>query len=438
MGPGIIRRVAAASALSFFLSTAFAADWPMWRGPNNDGVAPAGERAPLEWSKEKNVKWKAALPRPGNSSPIVVGRHVYIETALDAQGTQRSLICFDRKDGKQLWQKTVAYDTVEPTHATNPYCAATPAADKECVVAWFASAGLFCYDHDGKELWKCDLGVVRHQWGTANSPIIHGDVVFLNVGPGDRQFMCAIDKKSGKVLWKTEDAGGGEKTYYGAWSTPRIVKVGDKEQLLCTMPQKVNAYDPKTGDILWTIRYAPDAKGNNAGPLAYSDVYISPPQPDGSLICVANAGFGGPAMAFKIESNMHGDVTFRNKLWDAPVRLPQEKTPPEKNPQRIGTGVILGDRCIVPCEPYIGCYDLKTGKEVWRERGDSFWGSIIQVGDRLYVTSQRGTTYVFSADPTAYKQLAKNALDDKSNSTPAVSDGQMFIRTANNLWCIGE
>jgi outer membrane protein assembly factor BamB len=435
MGSNSFRSFALCSLL--LSSTALAADWPMWRGPNNDGQAAAGEKAPVEWSKDKNVKWKIALPRPGNSSPIVFGGHVYVETALDPQGTQRSLICFDRKDGKQLWQKTVAYETPEPTHGTNPYCASTPAADKDCVVAWFASAGLVACDHDGKELWKCDLGVVRHIWGWANSPIIHGEVVYLNLGPGERQAMCAIDKKSGKVLWKTDDPGGAEGKYHGSWATPRVVKVDGQEELLCTMPQKVNAYDLKTGKLLWTIRYAPKAQGNAAGPLAYSDVYISPPQADGSVIGVAHAGFAGPAMGFKLGGG-EGDLTEKNKLWDAPVRQPQEKTPPEKNPQRIGTGVIIGDRVIVPCEPYIGCYELKTGKEVWRKGGDNFWGSIIQVGDKLYVTSQRGSTYVFAADGKEFKQLAKNDLADKSNSTPAVSDGQIFIRTGTSLWCIGE
>jgi outer membrane protein assembly factor BamB len=434
MGTGLFRALTFTAL--FFTSPSFAADWPAWRGANNDGQAAPGDKAPLEWSKDKNVKWKVALPRPGNSSPIVVGGKVFVATALDPQGLQRSLICFDRKDGKQLWQKTVAYETTEPTHGTNPYCAATPAADKECVVAWQASAGLFAYDHDGKELWKCDLGVVRHIWGWANSPIIHGDVVFLNVGPGDRQFMTAIDKKTGKVLWQTEDTGGGEKKYHGAWSTPRVVKVGNTEQLLCTMPQKVNAYDLKTGKILWTVKYAGQAQGNNAGPLAYSDVYVSPPQPDGSLMCVAMAGFGGPAMGFKIDANSQGDITEKNRVWTAAVRQPQEKTPPEKNPQRIGTGVILGDRVIVPCEPYIGCYELQTGKEAWRHGGDSFWGSIVQVGDRLYVTSQKGTTYVFAADAASFKQLAKNDLGDRTNCTPAISDGQIFIRTNNALWCI--
>ena len=102
--------------------------------------------------------------------------------------------------------------------------------------------------------------------------------------------------------------------------------------------------------------------------------------------------------------------------------------------------MILGDRVIVPNEPYIGCYEIRTGKEVWRQQfpGERFWGSIVRVGDRLYVTSQKGTTYAFAADPTAFKQLAKNELNEPSNSTPAVSDGHLFIRTEKHLWCIGE
>ena len=428
-----LRKLIASSVLAAVAATAAApfasaADWPMFRGPSRDGVAPAGESAPLVWSREKNVKWKAALPRPGNSSPVVVGDRVFLATATDERGTQRSLICFDRKSGQPLWTKTVAHETPDPTHATNPYNAASPAVDKECVVVWHGSGGLFCYDHDGKELWKRDLGTIRHIWGWAGSPVIHGDAVFLNAGPGERQFVCAVDKRTGDVRWQTDDPGGAAdkspqtKNWLGSWSTPQVVEVGGREQVLVFMQHKVNAYDPKSGKVIWTVQ--------GAGPLAYSDVYVSPPQPDGGRIGLALAGFTGAAIGFKVAPDASGDVTATHRLWQDP----------QKHPQRIGTGVILGDRVIVPNEPYIGCYDIKTGKEVWRHPigGERFWGSIVQVGDRLYVTSQKGTTYVFAADPSGYKQLAKNELGEPSNSTPAVSDGELFIRTAGHLWCIGE
>ncbi|QOV88565.1 PQQ-binding-like beta-propeller repeat protein [Humisphaera borealis] len=418
-----VRRLILSGSIAFGLyHSAQAADWTMFRGPTRDGVVPAGEKAPAEWSASKNVKWKTALPRPGNASPVVVGGKVFLTLALDDKGTQRSLSCFDRTDGKQLWIKTVIYDTPEKTHGTNPYCAASPAADKDVVIAWHASAGLVCYDHDGKELWKRDLGPIRHIWGWAGSPVIHGDVVFLNAGPGDRQFVCAIDKKTGATLWQTEEPGGAEDKspvtngWLGSWGSPRVVDVAGKEQVWVFQSGGVKSYDPRTGKILWTVE--------GAGPLAYSDVYVAPAAADGSRLGLAIAGYGGAGIGFKVTAD-GAKRTWQNK---------------DKHPQRIGTGVILGNRVIVPNEPYIGCYDLETGKEVWRQQfqGARFWGSIIQLGDRLYVTSQQGTTYVFAADPTAYKEIAQNPLGEASNSTPAVSDGQMFLRTAKHLWCVEQ
>lgn len=426
----LVRRLVAGSLLSlvFAVSPVAAGDWPMFRGPTRDGIAPEGEKAPLEWSTTKNVKWKTPLPRPGNSSPIVVGGKVFLATALDAKGTQRALMAFDRKDGKVLWTKTVQYDTPDPTHGTNPYNAASPAADAERVVVWHASAGLHCYDHNGNELWKRDLGEIKHIWGWAASPVIHGDVVYLNAGPGDRQFMCALDKKTGATLWQTDEPGGAfdkspvTKGWLGSWNTPRLVSVNGQEQLLAFMATKVNAYDPKTGKVLWFVE--------GTGPLAYSDIYISPPAADGSRVVAALAGYGGAAIGIKLDGKAVGDATATHRLWRNAA----------KHPQRIGAGVILGDKFIVPNEPNIGCYDLNTGQEVWTKNlpGERFWGGILRVGDRLYVTSQKGTTHVFAADAGAYKPMASNELGEPSNSSPAVSDGQLFLRTAKHLWCVGE
>jgi outer membrane protein assembly factor BamB len=429
---GLSASLALACPLAAGPGPADAADWPAFRGPTRDGVAPAGETAPLEWSATKNVKWKAPLPRPGNSSPVVVGGRVFVATALDARGTERALLCFDRRDGKQLWAKSVTVPGQEPTHATNPYAAASPAADADRVVVWHATGGLLCYDHAGTELWRRDLSPVRHIWGYAASPVIHKGVVFVNLGPGPRQAVCAVDLKTGNVMWQTDEPGGAEdkspKTggWLGSWSTPRVVDIGGQDQLLVFMPFRVNAYDATTGKVLWT------AEG--AGPLAYGDVYVTPPGPDGRRVGLAMAGYGGAAIGFAF-----GPATAVAADGAAPPATPVWRDA-AKHPQRIGTGVLLGDRVIVPNEPYLGCYDVRTGKETWRHAipGERFWGGIVRVGDRLYVTSQKGTTYVFAADPAEFKLLAKNELGEASNSTPAVSDGQMFLRTAGHLWCVGE
>jgi len=154
---------------------------------------------PVHWSKEQNVRWKVNLPGPGNSSPIVSGSRVFITCAQD-QGKKRGLYCFDRKDGSELWSRVVDFERVMPTHETNPYCAPTPATDGKRIVVWHGSAGLFCYDLDGKELWRRDLGEFHHQWGYAASPVIYRDRVIQNCAPGDKAFVAAFDLADGREV----------------------------------------------------------------------------------------------------------------------------------------------------------------------------------------------------------------------------------------------
>jgi outer membrane protein assembly factor BamB len=182
-----------------------AGDWPSFRGPTGLGTS-SEAKAPLAWSAGKNVKWKVALPRPAGSSPVVSAGRVYVAGAADAEGRKRTLHCFDRKDGKELWVRTVDFPKDDPTHETNPYGGTTPAAEGKRVVVWHSSAGLHCYDVDGKELWKRDLGEFRHMWGYGSSPVIRGGRVFLNTGPGvKRVFATALDLETGKTLWETEE-----------------------------------------------------------------------------------------------------------------------------------------------------------------------------------------------------------------------------------------
>jgi len=152
-------------------AAAVAGDWPAFRGPSGNGVAPE-DKAPLHWAPGKNVRWKAPLPGPGNSSPIVSRGRVFITCAED-EGRKRNLYCFDRRTGEKLWVRTVNHTNAEPTHRTNPYCASTPVADGSRVIVWHGSAGVFCYDFSGREVWKRVLGEVRHDWGYASSPILH-------------------------------------------------------------------------------------------------------------------------------------------------------------------------------------------------------------------------------------------------------------------------
>ena len=181
------RLLLSATLLITHLSVAFSDDWPQWRGPQGDGNC--DERGlPKRWSDTENVAWKIPLPEPGNSTPVVWGDRIFVTQPIVAQN-RRTLMCFNRADGKLLWQAGTDWVEPDPTHSTNPLCSSSPVTDGQRVIAWFGSAGLFCYDMDGHELWRRDLGVQKHIWGYGSSPVIQGDLCYLNFGPGSALFL---------------------------------------------------------------------------------------------------------------------------------------------------------------------------------------------------------------------------------------------------------
>ncbi len=427
-----MKRLVSAAALTLaLLTTAQAGNWPNWRGPDNQGHSTEAN-LPLKWSDKENVRWKIALPDQGNSTPLVWGDRIFLTQASEkkdwppkppsggpASAHKRSLWCLNRADGKILWQKDVTYRELESTHNTNPFCSASPVTDGERVIVSHGSAGLFCYDFAGKELWKRDLGKFEHIWGNASSPILYGDLCILWCGPGERQFLLALNKKTGQTVWEAPIPGGkyGQKGegWLGSWCTPIILRVDDHDELIVGVPEKLKGFDPKTGKEIWSC--------DGLGKL----VYTSPVAANGVIVMMS--GFHGPALA--VRTGGKGDVTKTHVLWHHKTR----------NPQRIGSPVIVGDHVYIlndSGEPT--CYELKTGKEVWqvKERpAGGAWGSMVHAAGRLYVTTNSGETLVFAASPK-YELLARNRLDaDTVRASIVPSDGELFIRGYKHLWCIG-
>ncbi|MCA9231447.1 MAG: PQQ-like beta-propeller repeat protein [Planctomycetales bacterium] len=399
------------------------ADWPGFRGPLGNGTVE--DTAPIEWSNEQNVVWKVALPQPGNGSPIVVGGRVLLTCTEDEPGKQRSTYCFASNTGEQLWVKTVEFDQEMPHHKTNPHGSSTPASDGESVVVWHASAGLYCYDLEGKELWNRDLGEFRHMWGYGSSPIIHRGRVFLNSGPGEKSFVAAFDLKTGKTLWQQDEAEAGtvdrreDGAPHGSWSTPVIAQVDGQDQIVVMHPKRVVAYDAESGDIVWSC----DGLSHGRGDLAYSSPVIA-----GDL-CFVIGGYKGPMMSIRLDGQ--GDVTESHRLYRF-----------EDGPQSIGSGVYFDNHVYLAnadAGKGLQCVDPKTGDSLWSQRSPAaHWGSLVLCGGRFYVTGQDGTTVVFRPTPEGYEELAKNELGETCNGTPAISNGKIYIRTHEHLYCIGQ
>lgn len=407
-------------AIWFFHASLSAGDWPAWRGPAHDGVTPETD-LPLRWSATENVKWKAPLPDRGNSTPVVWGEKLFLTQATE-KDHRRALLCFDKRTGKLLWQSGITCTDAEPTHATNPYCSASPATDGERVIVSYGSA-VFCYDLAGRELWRRDdLGVQRQIWGNGASPVIAGERVFFNFGPGEKTVLWCFDKKTGRTLWSHAEPGGnlgeaGGKAWLGSWNDPLLRRVGAREELFMHWPGRVCAYDPATGRELW------NCDGLTA--LAYN----SPLFADG--LVVAMGGFNGAALA--VRAGGAGDVTATHRVWHLP-----------KVTQRIGTGVLHeGHHYILTDGGMAECRDLKTGSLVYSERlkgpGTTAqnWSSLVRSGDRLYAVNQGGDAFVWRAAPT-FELLATNSIGEKVIGSLAVSDGMIFIRGYRNLWCVGK
>jgi outer membrane protein assembly factor BamB len=410
-----------------FVVSAHAANWPNWRGGVDGSGVTTEKDLPLTWSATENVSWKQKLPDRGNSTPIVWGGKIFVTQAVE-KANERALMCFSAADGKVLWRQAVVYGKAEETHPTNPYCSASPTTDGERVIVCHGSAGVFCYDLEGKEVWRRDLGRQEYEWGNASSPVIHGDLCFLYFGPGKGAQLLALDKKTGKDVWRYEEKGidasgrtdgfrGSEPGMICTYATPILVNTGGREELIMLFPKFIRAFEPKTGKELWHC--------DGMNPLIYAS-----PISDGSTV-IGMGGFNGTTIA--VPTGGSGDMTG-NRLWQS-VRT--------KN--RLGSGIIYeGHVYVLNTEGFAECIELQTGKTVYLERvkskgpkGDS-WSSMVRSGDRIYILNQSGDCYVLRASPK-FEVLATNGLGSElTNASLAVSDGRLFIRTHEHLYCIAK
>jgi outer membrane protein assembly factor BamB len=392
-----------------------AGNWPEWRGEGGNGVLKDGG-FPLTWAPDKHVLWKAPLPAPGNSSPVVHGNHVFVSCA-NAKGDERMLLAFDRTTGELLWKRSVPFSEDDPTHPTNPWCAASPATDGTSVFVWNGSAGATAYDFEGNERWHRDLGKFVHQWGHASSPRLYKDTVILFGGPGPRVVLAALDKLSGKSVWEKEfnEVASPPEELHGSFVTPFLWVNGPRAELLIPLPGYIASFDPDNGEELWRCE--------GLGSLTYTDAMV------GENAILAFSGYRGPSIGLRKPSpDETGNLTTTHLLWKNEAIL-----------QRVGSGVIVGDRFYL-CgrNGELQCGDVGNGEILWTHPlREQAWSAISLADRKLYLTDQAARTLIFEPADT-FKLIHENLMNpgERSNSTLAFSDGQLFLRTYDYLYAI--
>jgi outer membrane protein assembly factor BamB len=458
-------RILSCAALILLLvnSLSQASDWPRFRGPNGSGVSPDSQPTPTTWTDTENVKWSVDLPGPGSSSPIVVGDKIFItcwtgygldrENPGDQAQLKRHLLCISRKDGSTLWDREVdpylPEDNYGGMFAEHGYATHTPVSDGEKVFVFFGKTGVIAFDLDGKELWRKSVGTESdpRDWGTASSPLLYKNQVIIPANV-ESHTMYAFDKNTGEELWKQEAQG-----FEGTWGTPILVDAeGDRQDVVLAVPGEVWAFNPEdNGKLSWWVTGLGGDSCSTSAITADGVVYLVGGRDSGTIA---------------IKGGGSGDLSgTESVLWQEPMQ------------GGIGTPLLHEGKIYSISRDVVTAVDAKTGEEVFKKRleapeepeaeaaadpapapegqdrggrrgrggrGGGFmnqsYSSPVAADNKMYFITRAGLCYVFSLDGE-FEQIAANKFGSDQgdfSATPAISDGEIFIRSSKKLYCVAE
>lgn len=410
-------------------TTAWSEDWPGWRGPRGDGSS-TDTTVPQTWNGEtgQNIAWKVPVPGKGHSSPVVSGDRVFVTTCLeDAQ--RRMLISLDRETGKTLWQTEVLRADLEILHRLNSHASGTPVTDGRLVyVCFFEPSGekdkdpvetqrdrsqgsvlVAAYDFDGREVWKKRPGPFASLHGFSSNPILYRDLLIINGDHDGDAFIVALDKTTGEQVWKID-----RENKKRSYATPIIRTIDGREQMILAGSICVASYDPNTGKRHWIID-GPTDQFVASAVYGQGLVFITGGFPERHILAIRPDG--------------RGNVTDTHIAWrtrNAAAYVP--------SPAMIDTYfVVVTDRGVG------SCFEAASGERLWKERigSESFSSSPVVIGGLGYFLDEAGTTHVIRPGKKL-DIVTENPLGEACSASPAVSDGQIFIRSERHLWCVGE
>ncbi len=387
--------------------------WTRWRGPSGQGMV-SGTNYVDRWSPTGNIVWRTAVPGVGHSSPVVWKDHLFITTARDG-GAKLSMLAYNRHTGKLLWETPVPTSGIEHIYAKNSHASATATTDGERVYASFGTHGMAAFDFSGTLVWHRKFGGLNNYHGSAGSPVLYKDRLFLYQDHRGTQtlgsFVAAFNTKTGETIWwknRVETTG---------WGTPVVIGTGTRDELVVSSQRKVYAYHPDTGDELWTVR------GNTV------EVIPTPVAGHGFVFC--SSGRAGPT--FAIRPGGSGDVTATHVAWSSPRGSPF-----------VPSSLLHGDLLyqINDMQSILTVFHAKTGELAYQERlgeavREGFSASPVAVGNGIFFTNDEGQTFVIEAGPT-FKLRHVNTLDQRVLASPALLDGTWYWRTDKELLAIGK
>ena len=416
--------------------------WPQFRGPSA-GVAENDPALPDRWGAAENIVWTLDVPGAGWSSPVVWGDHVFVTTVISSGpseapkpglyfGGERPASTaphrwmvhdVDFATGRMRWSKEVRNGVpAGPRHLKNSYASETPVTDGERVYAYFGNVGLFVFDMRGTPVWSKPMGPfkTRYGWGTAASPVLHRDRIYIVNDNDDQSFLAAYDKRTGAEAWRVDRAEGTN------WATPFVWEHDGRAEIVTSGSDRVRSYD-LTGKLLWELK-------------GMSSISIPTPFERHGLLFISS-GYVGDALrpAYAIRPGASGDISLKPGettnafiAWSAPTLAPYNPTP-----------LVYGDYYYTLFDRgFFTCHDARTGKEIYgRQRiavdASGFTTSPWAYNGKIFVMSEDGDTYVIQAGPE-FKVLGKNSLGEMTLATPAVSRGSLIIRTASKLYRVGK
>jgi len=391
-------------------ATAAEAQWPQFRGPDGQGHS-SESQVPLEWSETKNIAWKTAIPGLGWSSPVIANGKVWITTAVEQRGISLRALAFDAATGKEIVNVEVfkiPYDRRE-INPKNSWASPTPVIDGDRVYVHFGADGTAALSTSGEIIWKTRFDY-QSQHGAGGSPVVYGDLLIFNCDGGDVAFVVAIDKNTGKQKWKTSRGYPADQAY----TTPLVIRVGDKDQLISVGAFRARAYDPLNGKEIWRVRYDEGFSNVPRPVFANGLVFIT-------------TGFQQPEL-LAVRPDGTGDVTKTHIAWSLKRGAPLTPSP-----------LSVGDELYIVNDGGIAtCLDAKSGTIIWQQRlGGTYSASPLYAAGHIFFPAEQGATTVI-VPGKEFKRVAINQLDGGLLASIAVSDGSFFLRTDGHLYRVAN